>query len=255
MSSIAIVYTEPSFQNQAERLAEQLGLDCVDAMLKNNYSAVLSVTSQGLELSFTAVDAPGPLFVDFLKGRERHRQLYGGGRRQLLARALCLHKQKNPTICDVSAGLGRDAFVLAALGAQVTMIERSPIIGALLQDGWQRAQCVDWIRDLTWRYLQLDSFIYLQNLSFNQRPQMIYFDPMFPERKKSALVKKEMRIIREFAGEDTDAPALLSLALTVARERVVVKRPRLASSIPGPVPHFTLMGQSCRFDIYTKAIS
>jgi len=210
--------------------------------------------SQGGEaLSLTTQKSLDAIYVDFLSDAAQYRHYHGGGRKQLLARAVGLHKKKNLTICDISAGLGRDAFVLASLGAHVTMIERSPIIAALLQDGWLRAQAVDWIRELDWKFIHLDSQQYLQSLTESQRPQVIYFDPMFPERKKSALVKKEMRILREIVGDDEDSPALLTLALQTAQQRVVVKRPRLAESLPGQAPSFSLEGQASRFDIYLTA--
>ena len=40
---------------------------------------------------------------------------------------------------DATAGLGRDAFVLASLGCQVTLIERVPAVAALLENGIERA--------------------------------------------------------------------------------------------------------------------
>ncbi|WP_294259621.1 class I SAM-dependent methyltransferase [Propionivibrio sp.] len=83
-------------------------------------------------------------------------------------------------------------------------------------------------------------------------PQVIYLDPMFPLREKSALVKKEMRLFRPLAGDDDDAPALLEAALTLASHRVVVKRPRKAPAITGEQPGYVLEGKSSRFDIYPK---
>jgi 16S rRNA (guanine1516-N2)-methyltransferase len=188
--------------------------------------------------------------IDFLSPAMQYRCRRGGGRRQLLARAVGLHKKKNVTICDISAGLGRDAFILAALGARVLMIERSPVIGPLLQAAWQRAQQEPWIRALDWRCLIADSRDYLQQLSPSEYPQVIYFDPMFPERKKSALVKQEMRILRTIVGDDSDAADSLNLALKIALDRVVVKRPRLAAPLPGIAPDLTMEGQSSRFDVY-----
>ena len=83
-------------------------------------------------------------------------------------------------------------------------------------------------------------------------PQVIYLDPMFPPRDKSALVKKEMRLFRPLAGSDDDAPALLAAALALATHRVVVKRPRKATAIAGEPPGYALEGKSSRFDIYPK---
>ncbi len=83
-------------------------------------------------------------------------------------------------------------------------------------------------------------------------PQVIYLDPMFPHRDKSALVKKEMRVFRPLVGDDLDAPALLEAALALATHRVVVKRPRKAPIIDGPKPSHGLEGKSSRYDIYPK---
>lgn len=245
-----MTYSDIQFKNQAQQLAAALHLEVTDLEHCANYSALLRITAEHLELALTQDEDLGPIYVDFLSEAALYRHQHGGGRKQLLARAVGLHKKKDLTIFDISAGLGRDAFVLATLGAHVTMLERSPIIGALLQDGWQRAQQADWIRNLSWRLFVTDSRDYLLSLSDAQRPAIIYFDPMFPERKKTALVKKEMRILREIVGEDADAPELLVLALKTARDRVVVKRPRLAERLPGPAPSFTLEGQSSRFDIF-----
>lgn len=247
---IAVIADHPALENNARQLAEKLGLDFTDLAHQKNYAALLTVTAQRIELSLSDDDAPGAIYTDFLRGAALYRRQHGGGRKQLLARAMGLHKEKKLTIYDISAGLGRDAFVLAALGANVLMIERSPIIGALLTDGWQRAQQEAWVRALSWRLMIADSREYLRSLTPDQYPEVIYFDPMFPERKKSALVKKEMRILQKIIGEDLDSPELLALALNTAKNRVVVKRPRLAESIPGPSPSFTLQGQSSRFDIY-----
>ena len=81
-------------------------------------------------------------------------------------------------------------------------------------------------------------------------PQVIYLDPMFPHRDKSALVKKEMRLFRVLAGRDDDAPALLAAALALASHRVVVKRPRKAPAVAGIPPGFALEGKSSRYDVY-----
>ncbi|MBF3116629.1 class I SAM-dependent methyltransferase, partial [Pseudomonas aeruginosa] len=85
-----------------------------------------------------------------------------------------------------------------------------------------------------------------------EAPQVIYLDPMFPHRDKSALVKKEMRLFRPLVGDDLDAPALLQAALALASHRVVVKRPRKAPIIEGPKPGYSLEGKSSRYDIYPK---
>jgi 16S rRNA (guanine1516-N2)-methyltransferase len=253
MNIAAITYTDIGLKNQAQQIAAEFHLVLVDPpVAMDQYSVLLTSTPQRLELSCHGVNTEsGTIYTDFLSPAALYRRQHGGGRRQLLARAVGLHQHKNLTISDISAGFGHDAFVLACLGANVTMIERSPIIGALVCDGWRRAQQVEWVRKLVWELKIMDSREYLAALAKAQYPDVIYFDPMFPERKKSALVKKEMRILREIVGEDLDAPEILALALQKATKRVVVKRPRLAPALDGIPPSFSLTGQSSRYDIYT----
>ncbi|MBB3190626.1 class I SAM-dependent methyltransferase [Halomonas cerina] len=197
-----------------------------------------------------------PLLVDFVTGKAAHRRRFGGGRGQLVARACGLAKGVTPSVVDATAGLGRDAFVLATLGAEVLLVERVAAIAALLEDGLARARAAsdpevrriaarmclahgDASRDLV--SLVVDSGV---------TPQVIHLDPMFPHREKSALVKKEMRLFRDLAGDDTDAPRLLEAALDVATHRVVVKRPRKAPPIAGPAPRHVIAGKTSRYDLY-----
>jgi len=195
-----------------------------------------------------------PLSVDFVAGKAAHRRRFGGGRGQLVAKACGLAKGVSPSIVDATAGLGRDAFVLASLGAQVLLIERVAAIAALLDDGLKRASRHSDTADIAARMTLChgDAAQSLAALvaSAHFVPQVIHLDPMFPHREKSALVKKEMRLFRELAGDDNDAPRLREAALDVATHRVVVKRPRKAPPIEGPAPQHTLEGKTSRYDLY-----
>ncbi|WP_404463917.1 class I SAM-dependent methyltransferase [Vreelandella aquamarina] len=195
-----------------------------------------------------------PLSVDFVSGKAAHRRQFGGGRGQLVAKACGLTKGITPSVVDATAGLGRDAFVLASLGAQVLMIERVAAIAALLQDGLERAASSDETALIAGRMALRhgDAAKQLAALVADAEfaPQVIHLDPMFPHREKSALVKKEMRVFRELAGDDDDAPRLLEAALDVATHRVAVKRPRKAPPIAGPAPQHTLEGKTSRYDLY-----
>ncbi|WGI24687.1 class I SAM-dependent methyltransferase [Halomonas alkaliantarctica] len=195
-----------------------------------------------------------PLNVDFVAGKAAHRRRFGGGRGQLVAKACGLAKGMSPSIVDATAGLGRDAFVLASLGAQVLLIERVAAIAALLGDGLARAarhsDTADIAARMTLRHGDAAQSLVELVASAHFAPQVIHLDPMFPHREKSALVKKEMRLFRELAGDDDDAPRLLEAALDVATHRVVVKRPRKAPPIAGPAPQHTLEGKTSRYDLY-----
>ncbi len=199
------------------------------------------------------------LRVDFTAGTQHHRRLYGGGKGQLIAKAVGLSKGVKPQVLDCTAGLGRDAFVLAALGCKVTMLERHPIVHALLDDGLKRAinsQDIP-LRDIVGRMPlhYVDALSYLQTLE-SRRFDVIVLDPMFPSRKKSALVKKDMQIFHQLLGSDCDSDELLTLALQRAGHRVVVKRPATAPALryktsDQPPPMYSLKGKSSRYDIYS----
>ena len=195
--------------------------------------------------------APGPVRVDFVEGAVAHRRQFGGGAGQMIAKAVGIAQGIRPRVLDATAGLGRDAFVLASLGCQVDLIERQPLIGALLEDGLQRATADAEVASIVARMRLLQgNAIELMSAWQDGAPQVIYLDPMFPHRDKSALVKKEMRLFRPFVGDDLDAPALLQAALRLASHRVVVKRPRKAPIIEGAKPGYALEGKSSRYDIY-----
>jgi 16S rRNA (guanine1516-N2)-methyltransferase len=190
-----------------------------------------------------------PLRIDFLSDKLLYRITQASLRKELLARAIGVHPRENPTIVDATAGLGRDSFILAALGYNVTLLERSPTLHNLLSDALLRAKTHPDIAPIIDRMhlIQADAIEWLPT----QPPfNVIYLDPMFPERKKSASVKKEMIFLQNLIGKDTDSLPLFELAITCATHRVVVKRPRLAANISQNKPNFSLIGKSSRFDIY-----
>ncbi len=236
----------------AEALAERLGLPMATAG-EARFPLLLAVTPEHLELRRTDEKGTGPVFVDFVSGALAFRRKHGGGRKQEMGRAVGLKGNRCPTVVDATGGLARDAFVLASLGCMVTLIERSPVIGALVDDGLKRAAADPETRAVINNRLRLrigDSCKLLTEIPAEQRPEVIYLDPMYPHRTKSALVKKEMRILRMLVGDDADAPKLLAAALATAKERVVVKRPIKAEPITGPAPSMAITGKTGRFDVY-----
>ena len=238
---------DPVFSAAASAWAQRLQLP-----LQGNADYAMQVGPDGLQFVELGAHAAGPIRVDFVSGAVAHRRLFGGGSGQMIAKAVGIAPGIRPTIIDATAGLGRDAFVLAELGCAMTLIERQPLIAALLEDGLQRASADPEVGPIVARMrLHSGNAIELLGAWENEAPQVIYLDPMFPHRDKSAQVKKEMRLFRPLAGDDDDAPALLDAALALATHRVVVKRPRKAPAIAGKPPSYTLEGKSSRFDIYT----
>lgn len=238
---------------QASTLAEELALPFTRDPIDDGFTYLLVLTPDRLALHSRSADSMGPVYVDFTQGALRHRRRYGGGRGQPLAKAVGLKRGSNPNVLDATAGLGRDGFVLACLGCRVRLLERSPILAALLRQGLRHAAADKEIGVWIQQRLQLtcaDSRMYMAALQANQRPEVVYLDPMYPHRSKTALVKKEMRLLRRLIGDDNDADQLLAAALQCARRRVTVKRPRLASTLEGPKPDATITAKNTRFDIY-----
>ncbi|RDH89267.1 MAG: 16S rRNA methyltransferase [endosymbiont of Seepiophila jonesi] len=209
-------------------------------------------TPQRLELH--QASGGGVLYIDFVSGKSAHRRQFGGGRGQPLARAVGLKKGLNPTVLDATAGLGLDAFVLATLGCKVQLVERSPAIAALLQDGLDRALEDAAARQIAARMelFSADAIIFMRGLKEAYRPEVVYLDPMYPHRKKSALVKKEMRVFRSLVGDDPDAAELLRTARECAIARVVVKRPAKADFLGEAEPTMSIKSPNTRYDVYIK---
>lgn len=196
---------------------------------------------------------PTELIVDFVGGPVGHRFRSGEGRGQALARAVGLSRGVVPEIVDATAGLGRDAFLLASLGAKVTLIERSEKIYNLLVDGLARARAEGGRYAETVARMNLlhgDSCELLPELN----PQVVLVDPMHPPRGNTALVKKEMRQIREIVGTDSDAEKLMHIALEHAQNRVILKWPLRAEPMSGiRKPSHQILGKSTRYDVFVKA--
>ncbi len=194
--------------------------------------------------------APENLICDFTGGAVGHRLRFGGGRGQALPRAVGMKDGKTPMVVDATAGLGRDAFLLASLGARVTLIERSPEMHGLLKEGMARAalaggEAAGAIARMT--LIHGDARDLLPTLS----PEVVLVDPMHPPRKKSALVKSEMRLIRAIVGTDEDCVELMKIALATARKRVVLKWPQRADPMEGiGPPSHRITGKSTRYDVF-----
>ena len=246
--SVGVVALDSAHEAAAREWARRL-----DLPLGDNHRHLLQFGAEGLQLLVVEPGAPGPTRVDFVHGAAAHRRQFGGGKGQMIARAIGIAPGVRPIVLDATAGLGRDAFVLATLGCAVTLIERHPLVAALLEDGLRRARGDENTAPIAARmHLCTGDALELMSGWSLEVPQVVYLDPMFPHREKSGLVKKEMRALRPLVGDDDDASALLDAARRLASHRVVVKRPRHAEALGGVAPAHMLEGASSRFDIYPK---
>ena len=190
------------------------------------------------------------LKCSFIEGPILHRLKYGKGRGQNLAKAVGMKFNKNRNIIDATAGLGYDSFILASLGAKVTLIERSQKMHELLQNGINEGISFGGEIEKIINRMELlfgDSKDILPKLT----PEVIMIDTMYKERKKTALVKNNMRLVREIVGPDSDYIELLKVALNCAKNRVVLKQPRYAEPIKEirKCSH-QILGKTIRYDIF-----
>ncbi len=195
--------------------------------------------------------------IDFTSGSVDHRRKFGGGRGQGLPKACGFKNGVTPFVVDATAGLGRDGFLLASLGAQVIMIERSEQMFELLSDAMARAGDIEQsspeVVEIMARMslLQGDAKDVLPQISRHRAPDVVVVDPMHPPRKTKALVKKEMRLIREIVGPDEDSFELMQVALKCARNRVVLKWPQKADPMANlRLPSHQILGKSTRYDVF-----
>ena len=246
-------------KSQLDKLAQQTSLPLSSPT--TNADFLLHITTDKLELRKIDKTLKKPaknvlaISVDFAEGKAHHRRLHGGGKGQDIAKAVGLHKIDEPKVLDLTAGMGGDAFVLASLGASVTMVERNTIVHALLQDALNRAKLIsdDELQKIISRLslIKHNAIEYLNQLQESEYPDVIYLDPMFPSRTKSAQVKKEMQFFYDIVGTDEDSESLLLLALEKSKKRIVVKRPRLAPKLTDAMKSaFEITGKTTRYDVY-----
>jgi 16S rRNA (guanine1516-N2)-methyltransferase len=242
VETILINHTDRT--TQAEVLAHQFNLP-IKVAADNSTRFILHLTHSGLSLQHNTQPLPSPVHVDFTSGKAAYRR----GQSELLAKAIGLNKRKNLQIIDATAGLGKDAFVMATLGCKVTLIERHPLIHLLLSDGIERALNHEGTRESASK-LSLIHADAVNWLIENPSVDVIYLDPMYPSKRKSAQAKKEMQLFQALLDNPQEDIPLLQAALQKARYRVVVKRPIKGAHLAGIKPDFKITGRSTRFDVY-----
>ncbi|WP_456373630.1 class I SAM-dependent methyltransferase [Thiolapillus sp.] len=237
---------------RAEALAARLNYPLA-CSLPDEPGFFLEYTHERLQLRQTGSPAPGPVYVDFCTGKSAHRRRQGEGRRAPLARAVGMKPgMAPPRILDATAGLGRDAFVLATLGCEVLMVEQSPLVHALLEDGLRRAAGEPGLEQIISRMSLIlgNAVELLESMQPLPRPDCIYLDPMYPHKGKTALAKKEMRTLQQLLGADRQGAELLTAARRKAGRRVAVKRPARADFLGQRKPDFQIRSPKTRYDIY-----
>lgn len=258
ISSPYVCLQDDAFDRRLEQLAlSDFSLPCVAVNNSAELEAskapyVLSLVDDRLQLAPVNRALGNPVVVDFSSGSIGFRGRQNVRQELLVKAVLGRNKKIQPSVLDMTGGLGRDSFILACAGCDVTTLERHPLVHLLLSDGLYRAR-------LDGELLAVVSEIELlfgdskDALQADFSPDVVYLDPMFPERSKSALVKKEMRVFRDVVGEDRDVDLLFENAMGVGRHKVVVKRPRKSSYVMDKRPTYSVEGRSSRFDVYQRS--
>ncbi|MCZ6503741.1 MAG: class I SAM-dependent methyltransferase [Gammaproteobacteria bacterium] len=190
-----------------------------------------------------------PLHISFSDAGFSYRLKRGGGKKEMIAKAVGV--KPSLRVIDCTAGLGRDSFLLASLGCEVTMFERSKVMAFLLEDAINRAMANERLADTASR-ISLVHGDAIALLGRSRTPHVILIDPMFPIKKKSAQAKGEMQFLQRFIGKDEDASGLLRCAIATGSQRIVLKRPLSAIELDGFTPSFSLKGKSNRFDVFLQ---
>lgn len=222
-------------QSKAQTVAQELGF-----RLDKDAEYCLYLSTEFLALKISRFSL---LHADFAAKTWSKRK--AEGKKQGIVRAC------KPTpgmkIIDATAGWGKDAAILASFGTEVLLLERNPVMAALLADALQRQTAED-KHQLHMALLNTSAHSYLNDLKPNDYPDVIYIDPMHPERSKSALVKKEMQALQQMIGADDDVLELIQCAVQRVKQRVVVKWPQKSKALlPASA---SIEGKTIRFDIY-----
>jgi len=240
----------------AESLARELSLPLLQTGTNprqcDQVGLVLIVSGSSRSLQLTGKGAPGPVTVEFGAGPMRHRRR--SGHNEMLGRAVGVGKKQNLTVLDATAGLGRDSFVLADLGCRVYLCERNPLVQELLCQGLGAARSGEdpWLRSVA-SAMELVPGDAMMLPALPTGCDVVYLDPMFPQRDKSAAVKKEMALFHYLLQDEPgDEAELMHWALAQEVARIVVKRPSRAAPLGDQPSSHSIQGKAVRYDVYVK---
>lgn len=238
-------------ENKAVTDASEIGID----QLSLPDGLELLEAEEGLTLAGDGMT----LRADFTDMIPRIKQ--GRLQQELLVRAAKIKGAGEPLAVDATAGFGQDSLLLAAAGFRVLLFERNPVIAALLRDALRRAASVPELADAIarMRFIEDDSVAALNNMGAIdadahadgalRQPDVVYLDPMFPARTKSAAVKKKFQLLHHLEQPCEDPDAMLQAALAAKPRKIVVKRPPKGPYLANVKPSYSLAGKAVRYDV------
>ena len=228
-------------RDMAESFSRKTGAPIVD---KPGEYLTIHFDSKGVSLSGFGLTYQGDFAETMM-----HRVTNGRLQHEMLVKAASSEKEGRKAI-DATAGMGEDAFLLAAQGYEVTLYEQNPVVAALLKDAIRRAKKNQILKDVASRMkvVEADS---VESMSKLLDPvDVIYLDPMFPARQKSSLINKKLQLIQKLEPPCSEETDLFDAALKVGPSRIIVKRPLKSEYLAGREPSYTLKGKAIRYDCY-----
>ncbi len=240
MNQLIVVLNQ--FEN-AEYIAKKFSLPLIEQLSSDSQFYITS-SQHLLQLAHHQYPKSKPFHIDFQQPELLRRAKFFN--QELLYKALGLKKMKQASIIDATAGFGTDAFLMSQMSSTpVLMIERCPIIALLLEQALR-----NWQKPNNLQIIASDSIQFLEQIPTDERPDIIHIDAMYPHRKKSALNVLPLRLLRELVGDDNDAEKLFDIALSTAKNKVIVKRPLNADNIDSSKPNYIIKSKVIRYDIY-----
>lgn len=235
---LSVILKKGGQRDLAESIAKKVGASVLDAEADG---INIIVDGFGVSLSGYGLTYYGDFtrsLTRITEGRLLHEMLY----------RVSKTKDENPTAIDATAGMGEDSIILAAAGYNVTMFEKDPVVAALLKDALRRAKKHPVLGEIVARMTLIDGDS--AELMPKRNPvDIIYLDPMFPERKKSGLINKKLQLIQHLERPCTDEKELLSAAIAAHPKKIVIKRPQKGENLAGVKPDYSIMGKAIRYDV------
>lgn len=227
-------------RDAAEALARRVGAPLAD---RPGEGLTLLIDGTGVTLTGYGLRFRGDFAEDML-----HRVTNGRLEHEMLVH-VAKTKEPHPRAVDATAGMGEDSFLLAACGYEVTMYERNPVVAALLKDALRRAKKHPVLGPIAAR-MQLVEGDSTQFLPQHNAPDLIYLDPMFPERQKSGLINKRLQLIQHLEQPCIEEEALFSAAMAAKPKKLVIKRPLKGAVLAGHEPDYSVKGKAIRYDCF-----
>ena len=239
-NEIVVCFEKGGQKDMAEAFARRIGAEISE---KPGPKLTILFHAKGVSLTGYGLSYQGD-FENML-----HRVTNGRLQHEMLVRAAKSDKPGRKAI-DATAGMGEDAFLLAAQGYEVTLFEQNPVIAVLLKDALRRAKKHPVLKDIASR-MNLVQDNSVEGMSKLLDPvDVIYLDPMFPARQKSSLINKKLQLIQKLEPPCSEETDLFDAAIKANPDKIIVKRPLKSECLAGREPSYTLKGKAIRYDCY-----